>query len=113
MQRLPAQLVAPSQLTAAAVTYYTAPENTTAEISAATATNVTASARTVTVYIIPSAGSAASTNIVVRTRTVPANAAVQLWELIGQKLPAGSFLQALADGATAVNLTVGGYQVTA
>ncbi len=113
MQRTVKQLTPTAQLTAAAAVYYTAPANTTAEIGAATVTNVTATARTVTVSLVPSGGSAGLTNIVVQTRTVPANAAVQLWELIGQKLPPGATIQALADAATAVNLTVGGYEVTA
>ena len=111
MQRLPAQLVPATQLTAGAASYYSAPANTGAEIQAATATNVTGTARTVTVYLVASGGAAGATNIVVQTRTVPANSAVQLWELIGQKVPTGASIWALADAATAVNLTIGGYVV--
>lgn len=112
MQRLPVSLVPTTQITAAAVTYYTAPANTTAEIGAATATNATGTARTITVHIVASGGAVAAANKVVQTKTVPANSSVQLWEMVGQKLPTGSFISALADAATAVNLTVGGYQVT-
>ena len=112
MQRLPKQIVPTAQLTAAAVTYATAPASTDYEIGAATATNVTGTTRTVTVYLVASAGTAGSTNIVVQTRTVPANQSVQLWEIIGQKMPAGATLQALASAASAINLTVGGYSTT-
>jgi hypothetical protein len=111
MQRTVKQLVPTAQITAAAVTYYTAPADNSAEICAATATNVTGTARTVTVHLVASAGAAGATNIVVQTRTVPANSAVQLWELIGQKLPTGATIQALADAGAAVNLTIGGYEV--
>jgi len=113
MQRLPKQLTPTAQLTAAAAIYYTTPASTWAEIGAATVTNVTGTARTVTVSLVPSGGTAGLTNIVVQTRTVPANAAVQLWEIVGQKLPPGATIQALADAGAAVNLTVGGYEVTA
>lgn len=113
MQRLVKQLTPTAQLTAAAAVYYTTPANTWAEIGAATVTNVTGTARTVTVHLVPSGGAAGATNIVVQTRTVPANAAVQLWEIIGQKLPPGSTIRALASAGAAVNLTIGGYEVTA
>ena len=112
MQRVPKSLVPPTQITASAATYYTAPANTVAEITAATATNSTGTARTITVHIVASGGSAAAANKVVQTKVVPANGAVLLPELVGQKIPTGSFISALADAATAVNLTVGGYEVS-
>jgi hypothetical protein len=112
MQRLPKQLVATQLLTAAAATYYTAPDLTTAEIGAATATNTGGTVRTVTVHIVASGGAAAAGNKIVQTRTVPANSSVQLWEMIGQKVPPGSFISALASAATEIALTIGGYEVT-
>jgi hypothetical protein len=113
MQRLPKQLVPTAQLTNAAATYYTALAGVIADISAATATNVTAGVVTVTVYLVASGGSAGSTNTVVETKSVPANSSVQLWELVGQKVPAGATIRALASSAASINLTVGGYEVVA
>lgn len=111
MQRFVKQLVPTTQLTNAAATYYTALANVSAEIGAATATNVTGAPRTVTVYLVASGGTAGATNTVVQTRSIPANSSVQLWELIGQKVPTGATIQALADAGAAVNLTIGGYEV--
>lgn len=111
MQRLPAQLVPATQLTTSVATYYTVPNATIAEISGATVTNVTGTAQAVTVYIVPSAGSAGATNTVV-TRTVPANASIQLWELVGSaKMPTGATIQAVAGANSSLNLFVGGYTV--
>lgn len=113
MQRLPKALVATTQITAAAVTYYTAPALTIADIAAATATNVTATPQTVTVNVVASGIGVSAVNVVVQLKTVPANTSVQLWELIGLKLPAGSFISAVASAGAAINLAIGGYEVNA
>ena len=105
------QLVPVTQLTAAAVVYYTAPALTTAEVTAATATNVTATTQTLSVSMVPSGGTVGVTNIVVQLRSVPANSSIQLWELIAQKLPPGATIQAQASAAGAINLTIGGREV--
>lgn len=113
MQRLPKELVPTTQLTNAVVTYYTALAGIIADIAAATVTNVTSGVVTVTLYIVALGGSAGSTNIVVQTKSVPANSSVQLWEIIGQKIPTGATIQALASANSSINLTVGGYEVVA
>jgi hypothetical protein len=110
MQRLPKQLVPTAQLTNAAAPYYQ-PSGVIGDIASATATNVTAGVVTVTVYLVPASGTPVTGNIVVQTRNVPANSAIQLWEIIGQKVPDGGSIQAKASANTSINLSVGGYEI--
>lgn len=109
MQRLPKQLIPTVELTNAAADYYTA-TGVIGDISAATATNITSGTVSVTVYLVASGGSPGTTNKVVQTRNVPANSSIQLWEIIGQKIPDGASIQAAASSNSAINLTVGGYE---
>lgn len=83
----------------------------TGDISAATATNVTTSAQTVTVNMAASTGTTlASANTIVQTRNVPPNGSAQLWELIGQKVRPGGVLYARASAPSSITLSVGGYE---
>lgn len=110
MQRLPKRLVDGSQLTASAATYYTTPANTLSTIAAMSVTNTTATARTVTVYLVPSGGSAGVTNCVCSARTVAPGETFNVPGAIGQTLAAGGFISALADSATALTLVASGYE---
>jgi hypothetical protein len=95
-----------AQVAATATTYYTAPTNIrAAKIIQLIATNTTATNRTITVNLVPSAGSAAASNTVIQARIVPAYDSVILYETIGQMLAGGGTLQATADSATAVTLS--------
>lgn len=109
-QRLPKLLVAGSQLTASAATYYTVPANTITTISAMTMTNTTATARTVTVHLIPSGGSASASNTILSARVVAPGESYNVVAAIGQSIPTASFIQALSDSATAVTMIASGYE---
>lgn len=93
-----------AQLTASAATYYTSPTNGRGIIKKLTFTNSTATARTITVYLVPSAGSAGATNIITDGVTVPAHSTYECFEAEGQTLLTGQTLQALSDSATAVTI---------
>lgn len=110
MQRTPKRLIDGSQLTTGAVTYYTTPINTTTTISAMSVTNTTGTARTVTVHLVPSAGSAGASNAVCSARTVAPGETFNVFGAIGQTVPAGGTIQALADAATALTLVASGYE---
>lgn len=110
MQRLPRRFVNGSQLTTGAVVYYTAPVNTVSTISAMSVTNTTGTARTVTVYLVPSGGTADATNVVCSARTVSPGETFNVFGAIGQTLAAGGTIQALADAATALALVASGYE---
>lgn len=112
MQRLPQRLVAGSQLTASAATYYTAPANTLTTISACTLTNTTAGAITATLYLVPSGGSATASNCILSARTLAAGESFNVGSAIGQTLLAGGTIQALASAITSINLVCSGYETT-
>lgn len=112
MQRLPKRLVDGAQLTAAAAVYYTAPANSLTTISAASVTNTTATARTVTVYLVPTGGTAGAGNVVCSGRVVAPGETFNVSGAIGQTLAAGGTLQALSDAATALTLVASGYVTT-
>lgn len=96
------RLVPGSQLTGAAAAYYTAPTNTRAVIKAATLTNTTAGAVAVTVYLVPSGGSAGATNVLISALNLAAGAAYACPELINQVIEAGGSLQAFGLNVTLV-----------
>jgi len=110
MQRLPKRLVDGSQLTVAAVTYYTTPVNTLTTISACTLTNTTAGALTATLYLVPSGGSATTSNCILSARTIAAGESFNVGSAIGQTLPAGGTLQGLASAATSIAIVASGYE---
>lgn len=111
MQRTPKRLVEGNLLTVGAATYYTAPANTKADISAMTATNTTGTARTITIYLVPSGGAAGAASTLVSVMVIPANKTMVINAAIGQKLEPGDFIQALADAGSAVTLIASGYEV--
>lgn len=109
-QRLPKQLNAGAQLTTSAATYYTAPTNTYTTISACSLCNSTATARYATVYLVPNGGSAGVTNIVLSQRVIAAGETYNVSAVIGQTIPPGATLQALAEANTAITIVASGYE---
>jgi len=95
-----------AQLTAAAATYYTAPANTKSIIKKLTFTNTTGIARTVTVYLVPYAGTAGATNTLISARAIAPGETYDCTEAMGQELATGGFLQALSD--LTASLTING-----
>ena len=77
-----------------------------ATISAASVTNTTGTARTVTAYVTPSGGSA----YVVWSGSVPANQTVIMNGLIAQTLDAADATTVKADAGSAVDVDISGYQ---
>ena len=104
-------LVAGSQLTASVATYYTCGTNTTAVIQSASVVNTSANARTVTVYRVPSGGTAAASNMLISAFSLGPGEAYTCPELLGKVLGAGDTIQALADSTTAVSIQVSGVEI--
>ncbi len=73
--------------------------------------NVTGSAVTFAANLVASAGSAATTNLVM-SRTIAANASDLCPELVGHVLNPGDFLSTLAGTASALVLRVSGRLIT-
>ena len=112
MQRLPVRMVAGSQLTVAAITYYTAPASTTTTIAACTLTNTTAGAVTATIHLVPNGGTATVSNMILSARALAAGESFNVGSAIGQSLAPGGTLQALASAATSITLVASGYETT-
>lgn len=106
------RLVPGSQLTTAAVAYYTSPTGTTAVIKRAVFSNTTAAPQTITVNVVPAAGAVAAANQVINARTVAPGESYVSPELAGVVLGAGDSLQALSSAGAAITLMVSGIQIT-
>lgn len=101
--------LASAQLTAAAVTYYTAPASTRTIVKQIILTNVTASTATVSISFVNSGGSQGTTNRIVEQVSVPAYGIVTID--LSQVLETGDFISALASAATTINMRVSGVEV--
>jgi hypothetical protein len=92
-------------------TQYTA-TGVTAIIDKFTATNISASAATISVNLVTVAGSAGNTNLITKTKTLAASEVYTFPELVGQILGAGDFISTIAGTASAINIRVSGREVT-
>jgi hypothetical protein len=100
------RLVAGSQLTTSAATYYTAPAGTRTQITAMTLTNTTGGAITATVNL----GTSAAANTVLSARSLSAGESYSVTGAIGQVMEAGEVLQALASANASISLVVSGIE---
>lgn len=115
MQRLPKALIFNIQAPNAYGTdAYVAPANTWTTISAASFNNTSAAAVTLSVSIIPAAGSQANSNEIVTNLSIPAAGAAPTvaTALIGQTLAPGERIQLKAGAATAITPRISGYETT-
>ncbi|WJZ48156.1 hypothetical protein [Phage DSL-LC05] len=92
-------------------TQYTA-SNVVTIIDKFTATNYSASAATISVNLITSAGSAGNSNLITKTKTLQPSEVYTFPELVGQVLNNGDFISTIAGTASAINMRVSGREVT-
>jgi hypothetical protein len=104
-------LVESTQLTASQTTLYTA-TGLRAILDKFSATNISGSAATVTVNLVPSGGSAGGTNPIVSAKSLQAGESYGFPELVGHVLNQGGFVSVLAGTASAINLRISGREVT-
>lgn len=84
-----------------------------AQIFAATVTNVTGSPATLTVRVIDSAGANTDANAqIIVGRAIAANTTVGISELVGHTIDAGQSVEALAGTASALVLWLSGEEST-
>lgn len=95
----------------AQTTQYTA-VNCKTVIDKFTATNTTASVVTISVNLVVSGGTAASSNLVVATKSIQVGETYTFPELVGQSLENGGFISTLAGTATALVLSATGREIT-
>jgi len=103
------------QLTNAVATYYTTPDNTRCELRKLSFTNTSAAAVTVTVYIVPSGGTASDANTIKKTKALaPAGFGSDTWnciEALGHCLNAGETVQAVCSANTSVSVRCTGLEI--
>lgn len=111
MAQQPALFTAVTQLTATAAVLYTCPVNSIAQIVRAVAYNTDTVARSVTIHRVPSGDTPATANIIVASYAgrIPAGQTLVFAGLAGMVLNPGDTIQALADSAGVVNITMSGY----
>ena len=91
---------------AAAGTLYTCPAGTQARVLKCTATNDTTTVTTLTVYKVPSGGTAGVTNLILNEKSIASKATYECFEVNGQVLDAGDFIQALAGVADQITVSL-------
>ena len=77
-----------------------------------TATNISASAATISVNIVTTSYSAGDSNLIVKTKTLSPAQTYTFPEIVGQVLNAGDFISTIASAASAVNIRASGREVT-
>ena len=92
-------------------TQYTATGVTTI-IDKFTATNYSATAATISVNLVTTAGSAGNNNLITKTKTLQPAEVYTFPELVGQVLGPGDFISTIAGTASAINMRVSGREVT-
>lgn len=105
------KLFAPIQLSAIAQNYYTVDSGRKCLIKKLTFTNNDASARTVTVYLVPSGSSVSTTNIITNAQSISASGLYECFEAEGQMLSEGDSIWALSDVASMVTMHASGIEI--
>jgi len=108
MNAKPIQLIAVTALTASLASYYTAPASKRVIISKFTLTNTDAGVQNVDVHVVPTGGSADSSNIVIKQLALDAGQTAAVYQLEGHIMAAGDEIHAVADDASVVLLFASG-----
>ena len=102
---IPAKLLENSQ-----TTQYTAATLNTI-IDKFTATNTGAAVATISIHLVPSGGTADSSNQIIKDQMVVANETFTALEIMGEYLPIGSFISTICNVAT-VNIMASGREIS-
>lgn len=97
------------QLGNTATLLYASPVNIATSIRKAVFTNIDTSARTFTVYIVPSGGSPATSNTIISALSLLPGQSYIASELSGLVLTTGVSIQALSDSASKINTIGSGF----
>lgn len=91
---------------------YEAPSNTRTIVDKFTATNTHASAVTLTVYIVPSGGSAGASNTIIKAQSLAASETADLTELKNQILDAADTIDVVASVADKIVIRASGREIS-
>jgi hypothetical protein len=106
------RIIAGSQLTGSAATYYTAPANTKCVVRRLTLCNTSAGAVTATVHLVASGGSASDSNMIVKAHSLAASETYDCVSAEGHVIEAGGTIQALAGSAASITIVGSGVEIT-
>lgn len=101
-----------SLIAASATAYYTVDASTRTRIDAMALTNTDSQARTVSVYLVASGGSATDSNVVLKDYNLAPGQTIRVKGAIGQVLQTGAKIFAVASVANVVNIYASGVEVT-
>lgn len=104
-------LVKSQYLGTTATELYTSPSGTKTIIDKLTCTNINASARTVTIYIVPAEEVAAANHTLADVVSLSGNTGRVMVELEGHILTAGEKIVALSSAGTSVVIRASGRQI--
>lgn len=104
-------LIPGKQAETAQTTQYTS-AGVRAIIDKFTATNTSAASATITVNLVPSAGSAGDGNAIVKTKTLQTLETYTFPELVGHVLEVGSFISTQASVATSITIRASGREIS-
>lgn len=107
---LAGKILASSQVASASTntTVYTVPATSAARVATFSLTNVTASAVTVSVSVVPSGGTVDGTHSVVSGYSLAAGDSTKIVEVEGALLDTGAFISINAGTAAAINYLITG-----
>lgn len=101
------------QLTASAVALYTSPVNGAGtRVVAFTATNDSVGTETYTLHVVPSGGSADSTNILVKAKSLTASEDDEPVAIINHLIPPGGTIEVLASTTLTIAVRASGIEFT-
>ena len=103
---VPAKIVEATQ-----TTQYTA-SNVTTIIDKFTATNFSGTAATISVNLVTLAGAAGNLNLITKDKSLSPSETYTFPELVGQIIPAGGFISAVAGTADSINMRVSGREIS-
>ena len=104
-------LIPAKQAENAQTTQYTA-TNCKTIIDKFTATNTTSGNVTISVNLVTAAGSAATANLIVDTRSIAPDETYTFPELVGQALDPSGFISTVASAATSLTIRANGREIT-
>lgn len=80
-------------------------------VTACTASNGAISNARINVYLLPS-GATPTSDMVIATLVVPAYSTVIVGDILGHVVPVGGTIKAYSDVASAIRLTVSGFEIS-
>ena len=110
-----ANVVDPVQISDSITTYYTAPATAGgyAEIVEMSVANDTTTSVVISLYNVPSGGSADDTNIITKNLTLPAGSSISITKLLGHiYLEPSGFIRAIAAAASQATLKITAFEVS-